>query len=108
MTPRWFRSNDQLLLLPLVLLAGCRPKDTTASAFRWPAPSRFQVQESVRKTDGENDSSAVILHTFEFIPTNNAYWLRWLNVEYQSVNGQPVTSDEDKRNLEPTKRFYLE
>jgi hypothetical protein len=41
------------------------------------------------------------------VSTNNEYLLRWVDVEYVSINGQPATNSADKHDLEPLKNFYL-
>lgn len=77
--------------------------DKAAPSFAWPSPSRFQVEERIQK----GRSQAVILHTFDFSPTNGGHVLRWVGAEHLSINGRPISSDEEKASVSAANQLYL-
>jgi hypothetical protein len=71
--------------------------------FAWASPSKFEVEETIRKKDGVSK----LRHTFSFAQSNNEFVLKWLDAKCLSVNGQPINTPELDKAVLPMRAMFL-
>jgi len=72
-------------------------------AFGWRTPLTFQVEETAERKGTTNK----LLHTFSFTQTNGEYLLRWVDVKFLVVNGEPVNRAELQKAVAPARAMFL-
>jgi hypothetical protein len=71
--------------------------------FGWRTPLTFQVEETAERKGTTNK----VLHTFSFTKTKGEYLLRWVDVTFLAVNGEPVNRAELRKAVAPARAMFL-
>ncbi len=76
--------------------------DSSEFSFRWPVPTRFEVEETIKKKGSES----TIRHTIQFRSRSNELVLRWVDSEVLSINGQLVKTPAEQKAVASLRAIF--